>query len=241
MDNGVYVTLSYQAALRRQADIIANNIANSSTTAFKAEKPLFEEFLIESTNGKKVSFMRDFGTIRNLTEGNFVTTSNQFDMAIHGDGYFVIETPQGPRYTRNGNFTLDTEGQIVTTRGYPVLDESGAPIVVSAASGSISVSRDGTVSPERGSSAKLQLVTFKDQQRLKKHADGLYSTQEDPQPPGPEIQVLQSKLESSNVEPIIEMTNLIKVHRMYESSQKTTQSDHDQQRKMIDSLTSFSA
>ena len=110
MDNAIYVTLSHQMALRRHMDIIANNIANSNTAAYKSEAPLFQEFLIQSSGDSEVSFVRDFGTIRNVDEGAFAPTSSPFDLAIHGAGYFVIETPNGDRYTRSGHFSFQRSG-----------------------------------------------------------------------------------------------------------------------------------
>ena len=150
MSNSVYVTLSQQMVLRRQMDIIANNIANSSTTAFKSEQPLFEEFLVKTADGRTVSYVNDFGTIRDLDEGAFAPTSSPFDLAMHGQGYFVIDTPDGDRYTRNGHFITNEESVLVTTSGNPVLDVDGNAIVIDPTAIPFTISTDGTISGELG-------------------------------------------------------------------------------------------
>ena len=242
MSNSVYVTLSQQMVLRRQMDIIANNIANSSTTAFKSEQPLFEEFLVKTADGRSVSYVHDFGTIRDLDEGAFAPTSSPFDLAMHGQGYFAVETPDGVRYTRNGHFITNEESELVTSSGHPVLDIDGNVIVIDPTAVPFTVSTDGTISGELGDPVRLQIVKFDDEQRLKKVSDGLYSTIQNPIPAdeleeGEEpIRIVQYMLEQSNVEPIIEMSAMIQVHRSYQSASKVNSTDHDMQRKMIDTI-----
>jgi flagellar basal-body rod protein FlgF len=155
-------------------DIIANNIANMNTPAYKAERLIFIEFLQKPTNDDSQSFAQDIGTMRDTSEGPLVKTDNPFDMAISGDGYFTIETPLGDRYTRHGRFQLDAESRLVTGQGNPVLDSGGSKINIPANAGRIEISGDGTLSTDAGRIGKLGLVKFEDEQQLQRSANNLY-------------------------------------------------------------------
>ena len=109
-----YVALSHQMALGRQLEVISHNIANASTTAFKAYKPLFEQFLVDSTQ-REIAYVQGFGDLTSFQEGTITHTGSPLDVAIKGEGFFVADTPIGRLYTRNGHFQLDFEGQLVTT------------------------------------------------------------------------------------------------------------------------------
>ncbi len=237
MENTVFVSLSHQMALKRQMEIIANNIANQSTNSFKSEKALFEEYLLPTSGGKEVSYVQDYGTLRNTEEGTFQTTNNSFDMAIHGRGYFVLETPFGNRFTRNGHFQRNQESELVTTDGRKVLDDQNDAIVIDPALGEFSVSPDGTIATSAGPIARLQIVEFENEQKMRKVAAGVYRTDERPVDEDEmNSTVLQYTIEASNVKPILEMTNMIYVQRSYSSSQRVSQTDHEIQRKMIGKL-----
>jgi len=224
-------------ALKRQMEIIANNIANQSTMSFKSEKALFEEYLLPTSNGKEVSYVQDYGTLRNTEEGTFQTTNNPFDFAIHGKGYFVLETPFGNRYTRNGHFQRNEESELVTTAGRKVLDDQDDIIVIDPALGEFSVSPDGTIATSAGPIARLKIVEFENEQKMRKVASGVYRTDEKPVDEDEmSSTILQHTIEASNVKPILEMTNMIYVQRSYSSSQRVSQTDHEIQRKMIGKL-----
>jgi flagellar basal-body rod protein FlgF len=235
MDNALTVSLSHQMVLKRQMEIIANNIANQSTVAFRSERPQFQEFLMPSSNGDKVSYVLDQGVIRNTREGAFTPTSSPRDMAISGKGYFVIQTDQGLRYTRNGHFRLNENSELTTMDGGKVQSADNQPIVIDQTLGQFTVGRDGAITVGEGDVSKLRIVTFGNEQAMKKTFSGMYNTQERPTE-AEDAEVVQFMLESSNVEPIMEMTNMIQVHRAYAASQKLNQTDHDIQRKMIDKL-----
>ena len=134
MENSVFIALSRQGTLKREMDVIANNLANMNTTGFKAEKMMFVEHLVKSRGGDrllpvKLSFARDVAQITDLTEGQIKTTGNPLDVAIKNEGYFVVETPNGERYTRNGRFEIDNQGQLVNQEGFPILTQAGVPVV----------------------------------------------------------------------------------------------------------------
>jgi flagellar basal-body rod protein FlgF len=120
-------------ASHRAMEVIANNLANLSTPAFKRESVQFEQYMVpvpateaEGGNTVDVSFVLDRGVVRDLSEGRFERTNAVLDFAITGPGYFVVQTPNGDRYTRNGHFQLDNEGRMVTDDGYVVQSDGGA-------------------------------------------------------------------------------------------------------------------
>lgn len=232
------IALSHQTALRRRMDVVANNIANMNTTAFKAEQPLFAEYLIrsrggESILGEKLSFVHDLATVRDTAEGAFQTTGNPLDVAIHGEGYFAVETPEGEQYTRNGHFRLDPTGQMVTEDGHPVMAQGGGPIFLAPTDTEITISADGLISSENGEIARLRIVRFDKEQSLQMVEAGLMIAEE------PAIEVdrpdlAQGMLEGSNVQGVLEMTRMIDVHRSYERTKKLISREDERIRNMIE-------
>lgn len=157
MDNALLLSLSNQLVARRSMDVVANNIANMNTTGFKRESPVFNEYVVkvdaEGAFGRvaqPLSFVRDTLATHDMSSGEMVTTGNQLDAAIDGSGFFTVSTPDGDRYTRNGNFGLDDTGRLVTNSGHPVLDDGGSEIVFSPEETQISIGRDGTIDQARG-------------------------------------------------------------------------------------------
>ncbi len=240
MDNASYVALSRQTALSRQIDIIANNIANSSTPAFKGESVVFTEFLQKVGGGESLSFVQDRGTTRNTAEGPLTATGSPLDLAIRGDGYFVVQTAQGNRYTRAGNFMLDAQGRLVTHDGDPVLSTTGTPFTLRPTDDQVTVSRDGTVSAGQRVLGRLDVVTFANPQRLRATAGGLYTTTDAPTSVA-KPDVLQGMIEGSNVEPIVEMTRMIELMRSFKSAQVMLDTENDRERRAISTIVSSTA
>lgn len=240
MSNTIYVTLARQGLLREEMDVIAQNIANASTTAYKGERRLFKEYLFQSADGSTVSYVEDAGTQRDFVQGRIERTGNDLDVAINGDGYFTVNGPDGTVYTRQGHFQLDGKGTLVSSSGYPVLDANNRPIVIPARTSHITIGRDGTIATDAGPLGRLQLVRFADEDQLARQGEGLfaYGGTEPPQTLRPnEIDVQQGALEASNVSPIIEMTRMIELVRSYQSSQRMMETDAELQRKSIQDLT----
>ncbi len=235
MENTSYIALSYQMALQRQMDIVANNIANMNSTAFRGERALFEEFLVDATNGRELSFVQDFGLIRDTKEGPSRPTRNPLDIAISGKGWLTAEGDDGPRYTRNGHMRIDDEGRLVTQGGLPILGDDGGPLVFEAVEGAITIADDGTISSDAGLIGKINIVTFDNEQEMKKVGDSLYSTEQRPQPAG-DYTLLQGMVESSNVEGVVEMTRMMEVVRTYTATQKLMDGNHDLLRRAIGRL-----
>jgi flagellar basal-body rod protein FlgF len=209
MNDASSVALSAQLAVLHETDIIANNLANSSTTGYKGQHVAFTQFLSQTSDGSQIAYVQEQGVARDQTQGNINNTGNRLDIAIRGEGYFTVQTPLGDRYSRNGHFQLDSEGQIVTSQGYPVLSDGGSPLVVPRTAGEITVAGDGGVSTLQGAIGKLGIVTFPDQQAMTETAGGYFMTDQATEPAPDGTRLMQGALESSNVEPIVEITRLI--------------------------------
>jgi flagellar basal-body rod protein FlgF len=126
-----------------------------NTTAFKAERVMFADYLVQvgsadGATGDAIAFVRDFATVRDPSEGKLEETGGDLDVALAGEGYLVVQTPQGERYTRDGHLRLDEAGQLVTDDGLPVLAQGGTPLLFGPEDTRIAVARDGTVSSETG-------------------------------------------------------------------------------------------
>ncbi len=240
MDNTLLVSLSHQLAAIRSMDVIANNLANVSTPAFKRENVKFEELVAQvrgaegESGPQAVSFVQDKGVIRNLGEGRLERTNNTFDLALNGQGFFVVQTPKGNQYTRNGHFTLDASGQIVTETGEPVQGDGG-PIAITANDGDIHIAADGTVSGKNGTIGKLQVVDFANERTMLKEGASLYSTTQTPNP-AVGTTISQGMLESSNVEPVAEMTHMIEIMRAYQATASLAQQQETLLNQAIDKL-----
>ncbi len=241
MDNTLLTGLSSQMVMRRNMDMVANNLANISTTAYKSESVLFEEFLIPVTDaqGKEstVSLVHDYGNSRNLSEGGFKFTENPLDVALKGQGYFVVQDKRTGEnyYTRAGHFKVDDEGNLATSAGDVVLNQDSRPITFGANDVDIEIAPDGTISSSAGITGRLQSVTFDNEQNMEKAGFNRYSTDQTPIPTD-KVEYIQGMIEGSNVNPILEMTRMIQISRAYQSASKQMQSNDDLVRKAIETL-----
>lgn len=231
MENTLYIALSRQTGLWNQLDMVANNLANVNTTGFKGVQPHFTEYLSKSKTDEhliddRLAFVHDFGIVRDFSEGIFSSTGNPFDLAIHGPSYLVVETPQGIRYTRNGQLKLNDEGMLVTANNHPVLDDNDRPIFIAPEETQFNVTRDGTIVTENGPVATLKTVEFADQQKLRATYGGLYSNPENNAVTTVRPNVEQGMIEKSNVNAVVEMTNMIKLQRAYENIQMMIDTEH---------------
>lgn len=236
MENPGYITLSRQLTLKREMGVVAHNIANMNTPAFKAERMIFREFIEKPDPQQPISFVQDIGMSRNLSEGPITTTGNDLDLAISGPGYFSVETPEGVRYTRHGRMQLDSQGQLVNSQGSAVLSDGGAPITVPVGSGTLTISADGTISGNNGTIARVGLSEFENAGALKRDANGLYDAGDQVAVAATKSDVNQGMLEQSNVQPILEMTRMIDIHRSYQSAAKLVSTNHEQAMRAINKL-----
>lgn len=252
MENSLLVGLSRQMSLQRKIDVLANNVANINTTGFKADTPMFEEHLMPVARNNdfrnpdvRPSFVLDRGLWRDFSAGSIQQTGGPLDVAIDGDGFLVVQAPQGERYTRNGALQVNANGQLVTTDGLPVLGENG-PITLQGRDADIVIGADGTIRVKEGASptsdsarGKLRVVSFGAQaQRLQKEGQNLFSAPNGiaPQPAGTTSRVIQGAIEKSNVSGVLEMTRLIEVSRSYQQVAQMIQQQSDVRRNAIDKL-----
>jgi flagellar basal-body rod protein FlgF len=247
MDNSLLVSLSQQLAAYRSMDVIANNLANVSTPGFKREAAKFEEYVTpvrpaEDQKGPQtLSFVKDAGVVRDLAQGEISSTGATLDFAINGKGFFAVQTPAGMRYTRDGHFSLDQNGQLVTSDGYAVQGDGGA-ITVTPSDGEISVGADGTISSVLNGTSnqigKLQVVDFTNERAMAKEGANLYSTSQTPTA-ATNVTISQRMLEGSNVSPVIEISHMVEVMRAYQTTATLSSSQEDLMRQAIDKLGSI--
>lgn len=247
MENVSLVGLSRQVALQRELDVIANNLANLNTTGFKSDEVVFQEFIsptarddtFQRGGDRRMSFVWDRATATNMRQGPMEPTGNALDVGLGGRGYFVVQTPEGERYTRNGSFEINAQGQLVTKQGYQVLGENG-PIAFDQADNGITITRDGTISA-RGATAnapagqrgRLRVVDGNTPRALEKAGDNLFSLRGGAQVASVaigNIDVRQGFIEKSNVTPVLEMSRMIEVTRAYTSLASSIER-HDQLRR----------
>jgi flagellar basal-body rod protein FlgF len=241
MDNTLYVGLSRQMVLRREMDIIANNIANLDTNGFKVESlmqktdPAYPA--VTMGGPKPVKFVAADGVARDFNQGVLVKTDAPLDMAIEGQGFFQVQGPDGPRFTRDGRFTTDTSGKLVTQGGLAVADESGGEIIIDGEKGPVSIGPDGSMSQGNERIGKIGAFKFANAGVLEKAGDNLYkNTSNLSAEKAEDAKVRQGFLESSNVKPVLEITRMVEVSRAYEQTSKMIDSAADLSRRAVDRL-----
>lgn len=221
MQSGLYVSLSSQIALERRLTTIADNMANLNTVGFRSTEVKFDEILSKTQNdmNASIAFVSQGNDYLSTRSGEMQSTNNSLDFAIKGDAYFAIDTPVGQVLTRDGRFTIKETGELVSTRGYPVLDAGGAPIQLNRAGGPPEVGADGKILQDGRQVATLGLFTADVTRGFLRYENSGITTVDEPQPvvDNPEISVMQGYVENSNVNGIGEMTQLIQVNRAFES------------------------
>lgn len=229
MIKGLYTAASSMLANQNKMSLISNNLANVNTTGYKKDEGIqesFPEMLISRIEkDKKPREIGSLGTgtrlqetYTDLTQGSLYATGNELDLAIDGDGYFVVETPEGIRYTRNGNFTLNDNGQIVTNQGYLVMGEEGPMQTISGRNIQIDGSGQLYLDNLRGDS--FLVVNFTNTDQLTKIGDNLYTSQVAGEEELADFQIRQGYLENSNVNVVQEMVKMIETNRYYTANQK---------------------
>ena len=247
MDTVVSVGLSHQAALMRRMDVLANNIANASTTAFKAERVVFGDYLFTMqgdapTSLRQVHMVLDRGVVPDFREGSIETTNNPLDLAIQGPGFLVVETDSGERlYTRAGVLTRNERGELTTPGGARVLDDADRPIVIEDTDVNIEITEEGRIRSGAGEIAKLKLVDFADHQSLERRGERLFFTDQPERPAPAGTRLIQGALEGSNVNAIEEITNMINVLRSYQSMERSLKSYSDMRDRAVERLSRVQA
>ena len=241
MENAAYIGLSRQMTLRRELDIVANNIANADTTGFKVEQLLVGTEVGERARNDavrpSVSFVLDKGVGRDFGQGALKQTGRDLDFGIDGEGaFFTVNDGVGEAYTRDGAFALDPEGRLVTAGGAAVQGDGG-DIVLDTSKGPVSVGEDGTISQQGLPVGRLTLARFETLAVLSKDGDGLYRNRSNATPiEATGAQVRQGMLEGSNVNPLTEITNMIEISRAYESVTRMIENNNDLSRRAVERL-----
>jgi flagellar basal-body rod protein FlgF len=241
MENALYIGLSRQMILRREMEIIANNIANMDTNGFKVESMIQKtdpsEPAVTLGGPRPVKFVAPDGVARDFGQGVLTRTGGELDMAIEGKGFFQVQTPQGPRFTRDGRFTTDTTGRLVTQGGHAVLDASGGEIIINPEKGQVAVAADGSMSQGNEAVGKVGVYTFTNPGALEKAGDNLFRNGSNlAANPATESKLRQGFLEGSNVRPVLEITRMVEVSRAYESTTKMMESEAELSRRSVERL-----
>jgi flagellar basal-body rod protein FlgF/flagellar basal-body rod protein FlgG len=207
-------------------DTIANNLANVSTPGFRASHNSFSAALA-STDDEPLSALNQdaneygylSGTRLDTTQGALVPTGNELDLAIDGAGYFEVQTGAGPVYTRGGNFRVSPQGQMITAAGDPVLGDSGGPITIVGEP--VSISADGTISVNGAIAGKLKTAEFPPATQLESLGNSYYKAPVGAAIAATNTKVRQGQLESSNVNPVTSVVELITAQHEVESMRRT--------------------
>lgn len=235
MSNSIYTALSKQAGLVKELNSIANNIANASTAGYRREGYLFSEYVQRlEQQDYSLSQSNVGGAFFDTAPGSFTRTGGTFDVAIEGEGFFLVETPRGERLTRQGAFLVDAEGQLVTNDGYRVLGDGGSPVALPVGASNITIAPDGTIAADGAPVGKLGLVTAP-ATGLAREGDNLFRTEEEYQPVE-FAKLRQGFIEESNVNAVIEVSRLIEVQRAYELNQKLMQDEDERIKATIQAM-----
>ena len=219
MSTGMYVTLSGQMALEKRLDTIANNLANMNTAGYRADGVKFESIL-SSAGSDSVAFESAGETYISRKAGPVNFTGNSLDVAVDGDGWFGLQTPDGTVYSRDGRFHLNDVGELQSVRGYAVLDAGGSAITVDPSAGPVEISADGAISQNGKQVGAVGLFLLPETAKLSRY-DNSGVVPDQPAQPAEDLTtngVRQGYIEGANVNPILEMTKLIEVSRAFDNA-----------------------
>ena len=236
MDNAGYAAITRQAGLAHEMRVVANNVANASTTGFRAEGVIFSEYVnVLSSDHDSLSMAT--GRVRQTRDlqGVLNQTNATYDLAIEGDGFFLIQTPDGERLTRAGHFGPNANGDLVTADGYPVLDAGGAPVFVPAAAGHIAIGADGVISADGQLIGQVGLVVPVNPDGMIREGGTRFAAPDGIEP-AVDGRVLQGFLEGSNVNPIGEISRMIEVQRAYELGQSFMDKEDERIRAVMQAI-----
>ncbi len=224
MDSGYYAAFTGLVARTEALELAASNLANASTTGFKAQREFYRS-LVSSRDGTRLSplnqAVNNYGVLGgasvDLRGGTLERTGNDLDMALEGSGFFAIQTPSGLKYTRNGSFRSGPSGRLETATGDAVLGEQGP---IELPSGPVSISPDGTLSQKGAVIARLKLVEFPQGTALKPEGNSHYTAPQGTAHPANDPRVRQGMLEASNLNPVIGAVSLVALQRHTEMLQR---------------------
>lgn len=218
MQSGLYVGLSGQLALERRMDTIAHNVANVSTPGFRAEEIKFESVL-STTATELVEFSSPGQAYLSRASGGIVRTGNPLDVAVQGDAWLSIDVNGAQVYTRDGRMRMTENGDLQTLTGYPVLDSGGAPISLNPRGAVPQIAHDGTVTQDGRIFATIGLFRIDETAKLARAENSGVIPDKTPEPAldFTNVGMVPGFIEQSNVNPVMEMSRLIAVHRAFDA------------------------
>ncbi len=232
MIQGLYAAATGMIALEERHAVVANNLANAATNGFKRQNAIPEGFyevflgkmgtpqILDAERGPGGG-LKTFETYSDFSSGPLQTTGDPLNAALMGPGFFAVSTPNGDRFTRDGAFTIDADGQLATTEGYKVQGAGGGGIDVSG--GSAQIDENGVVWVDGVQTGQLGITEFADPQLLQREGDNLYAAPQEAltqSAPATETMVAPKSLEASNVKVPVEMAQMILGLRAYTANQK---------------------
>ncbi|WP_439138802.1 flagellar hook-basal body complex protein [Roseicyclus sp.] len=219
MDNAIYANITRQSGLLREMQVVANNIANMATTGFRAEGVIFAEHVraLEG-QGDSLSMATASGRVISPRQGALDQTGSPFHIAIEGEGFFLVQTPQGEALTRAGNFLRSGAGELVTPDGHMLLDGGGAPVFVPPDARAVMLAQDGTLSADGQPLTQIGLWRPVDPTEMSRQSGTLFSVDSGVEPSEGAV-LIQGAVEKSNVDPITQIARMIEVQRAYELGQ----------------------
>lgn len=232
METAGYIALSRQSSLLREMQVIANNIANANTTGFRQEGMIFSEYLSEGDRLDSVSMAAGRIHKTSFAQGELEPTGSAYDLAIEGEGFFLVGTPNGERLTRAGAFSPSAEGLLVTPDGNPVLDGGGAPIFVPPNATDLAIAQDGTLSTGGRPIGQIGVVRPVDELAMVREGSQLFEATAGFEPVD-NPRVMQGFTEASNVDTVLQLARMVEVQRAYELGQSFSEREDERIRDAI--------
>jgi len=230
MINGVFSTFSGRAAAERRLEILANNLANALTPGFKASRPVYNGSTIDDSiwpDELQQTYVNIPDTYVHFSDGPIIATGGTLDAAINGSGFFVVSTPNGDMYTRDGQFTLNSDKKLVTMDGNPVMGQNGGEITVDGKD--IRIEGDGSITVDGAPADRLKVVDFEDKSSLSNVGSSLFAngSTTNTATAADNYSIKQGYYEASNVNVMKEMVDMISSVRAYEAYTKADQAVDD--------------
>jgi flagellar basal-body rod protein FlgF len=219
MQSGLYVSLSGQMALDRRMSTIAMNVANMNTPGYRADQVSFGTILSKA-GGQSVAYASTQDTFISRKSGALTRTDNPLDVAVQGDAWLAIRTPQGVVYTRDGRMRMTENGSLQTLNGYPVLDAGNAAILLEPDAGAPTISKDGMITQQGRQIGAIGLFQIDPTAKLSRR-DNSGVSPDKPATPVLDFNqngIAQGFVEGSNINPVLEMARLVEVSRAYDGA-----------------------
>lgn len=229
------LTLAHQLTLQERLEVATNNVANMTNHGFQEDQVLFTEYVGRADEYERPSYVQNLSTWRNTDVGPIEKTGNPLHVAITGQGYLGVLTPDGQMYTRNGALVIDSQGLLTTPQGYPVLSQEGSSIAIPSNSATITIAADGTISNQEGVFGKIGVFAFKDEYNVKRHRNNLLTPGSEVAP-SEKFAVIQGSLEGANVNAMKSTADLISIQRLYAMNQRQIEADIRLEEKAIQQL-----